>query len=118
MNTYKENKANARTYNTEPTKTDQSQARETDINVIVSRYGISGQVPAPQQEPMYGDFSNTPQDLREAIEVARGIEQHRSKLPPELAEMPIEQILALTNDELTNILTPPATKPEEKKETT
>lgn len=111
MSIYHDNKARARTRNTQPTLTDQSQARETDINVIVGRYGISGQVPAPAQEPMYGDFSNVPTDLRAAIETARQLETHRKQLPQQLAEMPLEQILALTPEQLTNILTPPAPTP-------
>lgn len=117
MSNYAKNKAAARTRNTEPTMTDQSQARETDINVIVSRYGVSGQLPASGQEPMYGDFSNMPEDLRGFIEVSRTLNDHYRNLPPELRQMGLEELLALTPEELTNKLTPPAIPPvEEKKE--
>lgn len=101
------NKLKARTLNKSPTLTDQSQARETDINVIVRRMGISGQAPRAAGEPMYGDFTQFPQDLRDFIHTARGIETHRRKLPEALRNLSTEEILALTPDQLTTILTPP-----------
>lgn len=109
---YRTNKEAAKYRNTDPTETDQSQGHETDINVIVGRYGI-GQV-ASGNDPssaMYGDWTEMPTDLRDMIETARRLEEHRTSLPQQLKEMPIEQILALKPDELTNILTPPADPP-------
>lgn len=108
---YAENKANARTVNTEPSLTDQSQARETDINVIVGRYGISGQLPQGGSQPMYGDFSRLPTELRDFIEMGRTLDQRRAELPAELRDLPTDELLALTPEQLTNKLTPPADPP-------
>lgn len=96
-----------------PTLTDQSQAAETDINVIVKRYGVHGQAPGTTREPMYGDFTGLPTDLRGFIETGRALEEHRERLPEKLRDMPITELLALTPEELTNILTPPAPPPGE-----
>lgn len=100
----------------EPTLTDQSQANDTDINVIVKRYGIHGQLPGAATPPMFGDFTQLPTDLRAMIEMARSLEERRADLPQQLREMPIEHILALQPDELTAILTPPALPPDSKKD--
>jgi len=103
---HEERRAKGRTVNNEPTMTDQSQASETDLNVIMRKYGVSGRVPATTAQPMYGDFTNLPTDLRDMIETSRTIKEKRSQLPKELREMPIEELLALTPDQLTTILTP------------
>lgn len=108
---YALNKANSRTVNKQPTKTDQSQARETDINVIVGRYGIGGTVPGPGGQPITGDFTELPQDLRGFIEKGRELEKLRADLPKELQTKTTEELLALTPAELTTILTPPAPPP-------
>lgn len=109
---YQLNKLKSRTRSTRPTLTDQSQARETDINVIVKRYGIgNGQAPGRAGEPMYGDFTQLPDDLRGFIETARTIEQHKRNLPKELRDMAVHDILALTPEQLTAKLTPPAPTP-------
>lgn len=99
-----------------PSLTDQSQANDTDINVIVKRYGIHGQAPGASTPPQFGDFTGLPDNLRDMIEMARTIEARRKELPQQLAEMPIEDILALTTDQLTTILNPPAPKPDDKKD--
>lgn len=109
MSRYHENAKRAEYNNTDPTETDQSQGHETDINVIVGRYGIgqvtSGNDPATGQ---YIDWTVFPRDLKEMIETARSLERHRAELPEQLREMPINDILNLTNEQLTTILTPPA----------
>lgn len=112
---YLKNKARAIYMDDTPTMTDQAGARETDINVIVGRYGISGQVHGNQKEPMYGDFSNLPDGLREFIETAKTYEERRAELPEQLRGMDPEELLALTPEELTRKLTPepPATEPKE-----
>lgn len=106
---YAENKLRARIFNNEPTMTDQSQANETDINVIVKRFGISGQVPQGNAQPMYGDFTMFPDNLRDMMHLARDLNERRAALPPQLKNMPIEQLLALTPEELTAILAPATT---------
>ena len=42
----------------EPTKAIQSQAEEADINTIVRRFGITGQMPANVRAPTYADFDD------------------------------------------------------------
>lgn len=101
----------AATVTSRPSKTDQSQARETDINVIVRRYGIHAQAPGSSREPMYGDFSGLPTDLRGFIEMAQELDVHRDRLPPSLRDVPIEELISMTPDQLTAILTPPAPPP-------
>lgn len=108
---YAQNKLNAVFKNTEPSATDQSQARETDINVIVSRYIGKGTVNANPAQPMYIDTTNLPTDLRGFIEGAAQLEKARKNLPEQLRNMPTEEILTLTTDQLTNILSPPAPPP-------
>lgn len=108
---YAQNKERARTHNTDPSLADQSQAKETDINVIVGRYGISGQLPQSGAQPMYGDFSRLPTELRDFIEIGRTLDQRRRELPPELRDMPTDELLALTPEQLTTKLTPPAPTP-------
>lgn len=113
MSRYHDNAKRAEHTNNEPTMTDQSQGYETDINVIVGKYGI-GQV-TNGHEPgtgQYIDWTQFPRDLKEMIETARSLERHRAQLPEQLREMPINDILALTTEQLTNILKPPAPKPE------
>lgn len=106
MSYYYNNRKRARTRNHMPSLTEQSMARDTDINIIVSKFRITGRVPASQQQPMAGDFTNLPTDLRGFIETAKSIKDVRRKLPKQLQEMPIEELLSLTPDKLTSILSP------------
>lgn len=113
---YAENKLRSQIKTTKPTLTDQSQAHETDINVIVKRFATTGRVPGAQQAPISGDFSELPVDLRGFLEEAKQVKRLQKQLPKELQGKTVEQILALTPDELQTILTPvePPTKPEDK----
>lgn len=114
---YKENKAAAVTFNTEPTKTDQSLAANTDINIIVTQFLRTGQV-AHQQEPIYGDFTELPEDLRGMIELGRSIKSHKDALPPQLKGIPLEELVNMTNEQINDKLKPadkPADKPTEEK---
>ncbi|QXP08498.1 MAG: internal scaffolding protein [Arizlama microvirus] len=116
---YKENKAAARIYTKGETLTDQSAARETDINVIVRKFTQTGMVPAAKNAPMSGDFTEFPTSLREFIETARQGNPLREKLPEQLKNMKTEELLALNAQQLTDILAPkPADPPvsQEKKE--
>jgi len=110
---YEKNKARARTTDNEPTLTDQAGARQTDINVIVGQFKISGRVPGSTTAPMSGDFSNLPTDLRGMIEESRSLQLKRSKLPPQLREMPIEELLMLTPEKLKTILQPAEQPPKQ-----
>lgn len=114
MSNYYRNKLAAIYRNTEPSKTDQSQAKDTDINVIVNRYGVTGTAPGTTKEPLYEDFTELPRDLRGMIEKGRDLQRLRRQLPKQLAEMPVDQLLALSPDQINAILKPadkPADKP-------
>lgn len=106
MNTYKTNKAKAIFRNEEPSATDQSQANDTDINVIIKRYGITGSAPGAAHEAMYEDFSELPNDLREMIEQSRDMARLRRELPAPLQEMDLHELLSLTPDKINAILQP------------
>jgi len=41
----------------DPSKAQQHMKDECDINVIVERFGVTGQIPVTPIEPSYGDFS-------------------------------------------------------------
>lgn len=109
---YYENRKRARTVNNQPTKTDQSQAASTDLNLIIRQYGITGRVPAAQTEPMQGDFTNLPDNLRDMIETGRMLDTMRRKLPKTLRNKPLEELLLLTNKQLHDILHPVEPKTE------
>lgn len=117
---YRINKERAKYTETQPSLTDQSQANETDINVIVSRYGVTGQVNGNAGTPMYDDFSNLPEDLRGFIDAARSIQALNDQLPEALRDIPTEELLNLTAEQLASKLAPtpansPATTEEEPK---
>lgn len=48
--------------------THQSFAEEADINTIVRRFGLTGELPSDVRMPMNGDFSDVP-DLRAALHI-------------------------------------------------
>lgn len=108
---YRRNKSRAVYEETMPSLADQSGANDTNINVIVKRYAQTGIVPGNTRSPMGGDFTSLPEDLRSMIETSRSLKETRKRLPEGLRDMPVEQLLTLTTDELTRILTPP--KPQE-----
>jgi len=142
MSIYQRNRLRARTENWEPTKADQSAAASTDINVIVRNARVHGQMPKGK-DPIYGDFSDLPTTLQEALELGHQARQaqkelpaalrdltpaqlltaqpsellqrikdydtvqtRRAKLPAHLQALPAKSILALTDDQMTAILTP------------
>lgn len=116
MSNYKRNKLKARFFNTEPSATDQSQANDTDVNVIVKRYAITGTAPGAAHEPMYEDFTSIPGNLRDMIEQTRSVAKLRRTLPAPLREMPVDELLALKPEDIQRILKPadkPADKPKE-----
>lgn len=113
MSRYKTNKARAVYIETKPTLTDQSQASDTDINVIIARAKQGQMAPGAKTAPMYEDFASLPADLREAIEQANSVQRLRFKLPEALREKPVEELISLTAEQLKAIVDPPK---EEKKE--
>jgi len=107
---YKANKADAVTFNTEPTMTDQSQAEQTDINIIMTQFLRTGQS-VQGKPPIYGDFSELPEDLRGFIEMGRSINHLKTELPEQLRAIPVEQLINLTNEQLVAIINPPQDNP-------
>lgn len=105
-NIYYENAKRAETYTTEPTMTDQSQAAETDINVIVGRMLPTNMVPGRPGEPIYADWTTVPKDLRDLINQGRSLMKHHSELPAALQEFAIEDLIQLTPQEINSILRP------------
>lgn len=108
---YAHNKANSATRNTKPTLTDQAGARDTDINVIVGRFGLGNLAPGNSQEPIYGDFTELPRDLRGFLHQARGIQELVSRLPDKLKDIPLNELTTLTREQLNAIFAPPPAPP-------
>lgn len=106
-----------------PTMADQSGADDTDINVIVKRYGVYGTVPQGKAQPLYGqDFSELPDNLREAMDLVRGLGDLKKQLPEGLESLTLEELITYSPEAIANIVNPkpkpeekPETKPEEKK---
>jgi len=116
---YLARKALYATTNTTDSLTDQAGAAETNINRIVKSMGIHGQVPQTNRTPMSGDFTNTPEDLREMLETAHSMHLHWTKLPPELKELTPEELYHLTPEQVIAKLKKPAapTPPDTPKDT-
>lgn len=113
MSNWAKNKELAVTRDTTPTLTDQSQAKDSDINIIIKLMGHTGTVPGAKGEPMGGDFTGLPTDLRGFIEKAREINTLQRALPPQLNGKTLDELVKLTPDELKQILTPAPTPPTE-----
>lgn len=67
----------------DPSLTNQSQAVDADINVIVKRFGITGQFPEGARLPSYQDFEGI-FDFRTAQEAVITARQRFMALPPEV----------------------------------
>ena len=68
------------TVNKEPSMTQQSDKDDADINIIVSRFAKSGQLPAVQMEPLYADFTSAP-DYRTAVELTNKANEAFYQIP-------------------------------------
>lgn len=64
----------------DPSLAQQSQAEEADINVIVKRFGITGQLPQNVRVPLEGDFSDA-LDYRQSLDAIRLADSSFSALP-------------------------------------
>lgn len=104
---YSEAKQRAKTRNTKPSLTDQSQALQTDRNVIVHRFLKTGMAPGGK-DPMYADFSRLPTTLAGFLHQAKSLDTLRKRLPKPLQGYSTTDLLALKPDELRTILEPPA----------
>lgn len=66
-----------------PSLTQQSQGAEADINTIVKRFGLTGQLPSGVRAPTYGDFSGV-DDYRTALDSIREAEASFMRMPAEV----------------------------------
>lgn len=71
------------TVNDEVTKTQQSDALDTDINVIMERYGKSGQFPQLIEPGKYGDFSEVV-DFRAAQDIIHQANEAFAQVPAKI----------------------------------
>lgn len=109
---YKKRASLLATVNTDPSEADQSGAEDTDVNVIVKRYGVYGTVPGGTKPPEFGtDYSEVPNDLRDVIESARMLEIYRGELPEALRALNVEDLITMTPQAIADILNPPAEPP-------
>lgn len=67
----------------EPSKTQQNQKDDCDINTIVRRFGLTGQLPDNVRVPQYGDFTGV-QDFQTAVNAVRSASESFMELPAEL----------------------------------
>lgn len=68
----------------DPSKAIQSQAEETDINYIVKRFGVTGQLPVVPMPPSYADFSESVTDYREAMDLVLAANRSFAALPADV----------------------------------
>lgn len=69
--------------NDEPSMAKQSFAEEADINTIVRRFGLTGELPTDVAVPQSGDFENA-MDFHSAMNVVRAAEEAFMELPAEV----------------------------------
>jgi len=108
---HEERRAKGRTINNEPSLTDQSQADDTNINVILTKYGVTGVARGTTNSPEWLDHSELPRDLREAFDMAKRATEMKQQLPEKLRNRPLEELMRLTPKEVETILAPPAPTP-------
>lgn len=97
---YTKAKELAKFKNTKPSLTDQSQAADTDLNVILKKYGITGRAPGGKQPIPPGDYTDAPEDLRGHIELAKRVQKMQQSLPENLRGLTLEQLARLDNKQL------------------
>lgn len=67
----------------EPTRTQQQFAEECDINTIVRKFGITGELPSDVRVPQSGDFVAV-QDYQSCMNVIRAAEEAFMEMPAEV----------------------------------
>lgn len=73
------------TINDEADMTQQSDADETDINLIVKKFGVTGQVNGVLQPALYGDFTSVG-NYRDALDMVRAADEAFLELPAKVRE--------------------------------
>lgn len=69
----------------EPSLALQSELESTDINVILKRFGITGQLPTSVRAPQYGDFTGVT-DYQSALAAIQMAEESFFELPAHVRE--------------------------------
>lgn len=113
---HRENKEDAVYQETMPSLADQAGADETNVNIIMKKYAITGSIPGHNKPHIDMDLSLMPSDLRTMLEITREVGKLRDQLPRELKDIPWDKLDSMTNAELAAILTPPAQTPAKKDE--
>lgn len=62
----------------------QSQKDESDINVIVKRFGVTGMLPQVPMPPSYEDFTESVSDYRTALDLIREADRSFMALPADV----------------------------------
>lgn len=62
----------------------QSFKDDADINVILERFNITGELPGGERQPQYGDFLDSPVDYKQALDVVKGAQSAFNALPAAL----------------------------------
>lgn len=85
----------------DPTLTQQHMADECDINKILEKFGVTGQLPVSTVSPQYGDFSGV-SDYHSALNQIASMESDFMSLPAQLRARfnhdPAELLSFLEND--------------------
>ncbi|WNK13643.1 MAG: internal scaffolding protein [Microvirus sp.] len=114
---YRERGRRLATRTTKPTLTDQSQAHDTSIKVIVARFLPGTAVPGAPKRPIYGaDMTGVPRDLAEMIAQLRSIEKLHADLPEQFRELSVQDLLELTPQAIADRIQPPAITPAKEEE--
>lgn len=69
----------------QPSLTKQEFAAENDINYIVERARVTGELPQKRTEPVYGDFTSVP-EYQEALNIVNEAENAFQSLPSIIRE--------------------------------
>lgn len=67
----------------DPSLTQQQFVDDADINTIVARFGLTGQMPENLRFPEYGDFTGI-NNLQDALNVGRAAQEQFMLIPPEV----------------------------------
>lgn len=97
---YAINKAKAIYRSNAPSLTDQAAYKDTDLNIVIPRYLTTGHAPGQVKPGEFMDLSEVPQDLRGLIDESRRINQYRQQLPEELRDIPTEQLIYMSPEEM------------------
>lgn len=68
-----------------PSKTQQHFAEDADINTIIRRFGLTGEIPSNQRVPLSGDFTNVG-TYQEALDTVRRANDTFDAMPADIRE--------------------------------